>query len=286
MSSMSNTRLNDLSNKIFPLTLKSTTIINRPNPPVVTPLGNGVLLDINGTFYILSAGHLMNTEDFPDLMIPAKENKMAFCNGKLVTTYKTYNDTNNIDLAVFRFSERQNKHIDGYYRFILPEDIALEHKTVETSSYIISGYPLNNIKKTTGQFYYEAEPLQVLTGTVRNRTYKKFGFNPSTHILVKLYGRVKPFLSQHKKRLKKPTGISGSGLWYVPDWRKVDKDGVPEHLLVGILTDNFIDQGFVAAVRIDFATEIIRHDFAIASKQSKLTNFAEHIKQVYIIETP
>ena len=283
---MSNDKLNDLSRKVFPLTLKSTTTINRPNPPVVTPLGNGVLLDINATFFMLSAGHLMNIDDFPHLVIPAKNNKMTNCNGKLVTTYKSYSDRNKIDLAVFRFSERQNKHIDGYYRLIKPEDIAIEHKTVETSSYIISGYPLNSIKKTTGQPIYEAEPLQVLTATVRNRTYKKFGFNPSTHILVKLHGRVKPFLSQHKVRLKKPTGISGSGLWYIPDWRKVDNDGVPEHLLVGILTDNFVDQGFVAAVRIDFATEIIRQDFAIASKQSKLTNFAEHIKKVYVVEIP
>jgi len=72
---------------------------------------------------------------------------MTLCNGKLVTTYKTYSDTNKIDLAVFRFSERQNKHIDDHYRFIKPEDIGIEHKTVETSSYIISGYPVNNIKK-------------------------------------------------------------------------------------------------------------------------------------------
>ena len=128
--------------------------------------------------------------------------------------------------------------------------------------------------------------MQVLTATVRNRTYKKFGFNTSTHILVKLHGRIKPFLSKNKVRLKKPTGISVSGLWYIPDWRKVDKDGVPEHLLVGILTENFIDQGFVAAVRIDFATEIIRHDFKIASTESKLTNFAEHIKKVYVVEIP
>lgn len=283
---MSDEKLSELSRKIFPLTLKSTTTISKPKPPVVTPLGNGVLLDINGQFFMLSAGHLMNVDDFPDLMIPAKDNKMTLCNGKLVTTYKTYSDTNKIDLAVFRFSERQNKHIDGHYRFIKPEDIGIEHKTVETSSYIISGYPINNIKKTTGQPIYEAEPLQVLTATIRNKTYKKFGFNPSTHILVKLHGRIKPFSSKHKKRIKKPTGISGSGLWYIPDWRRVDENGVPEHILVGILTENFIDQGFVAAVRIDFATEIIRNGFAITSKQSNLTKFAEHIKKVYMVEIP
>lgn len=228
----------------------------------------------------------MNIDDFPNLIIPCKEDTMVHCNGKLVTTYKSYRDKNKIDMAVFRFSERQNKHIDGYYRFIKPENISIEHKTVQTSSYIISGYPLNSIKKVTGQPIYKAEPLQVLTATVRNRTYKKFGFNPSTHILVKLYGRVKPFLSHYKIRLKKPTGISGSGLWYIPDWRNLDKEGVPKHFLVGILTDNFIDQGFVAAVRIDFATEIIRHNFKIASEESKLTNFAEHIKKVYVVEIP
>ena len=278
--------LNNLTGKIFPLTLKSTTVINRPDPPVVTPLGNGVMLDINGTYYIISAGHLMNIKDFPDLMIQAKNNKMTLCNGKLVTTYKTYGDSQKIDIAIFRFSQRQNKHIDGYYRFIKPNDIGIEHKTVETSSYIISGYPLNNIKKITGQPVYIAEPLQVLTATARKRTYKKFGFDPKTHILVKLLGRIKPFSSKFKKRLKKPTGISGSGLWYVPNWKKVDKNGVPEHILVGILTDNFIDQGFVVAVRIDFATDIISHNFGVSGKPSHLTNFAEEIKQVYEVEIP
>jgi len=72
---MSDEKLSELSRKIFPLTLKSTTTVNKPKPPVVTPLGNGVLLDINGRFFMLSAGHLMNVDDFPDLMIPAKDNK-------------------------------------------------------------------------------------------------------------------------------------------------------------------------------------------------------------------
>jgi hypothetical protein len=283
---MENEKLNNLSREVYPLTLKATTLICRPNPPVVTPLGNGVLLEINQTYYILSAGHLMNIDDFPYLMIPAKDNKMALCNGKLVTTYMNYSDKNKVDLAVFKFSERQNKHIEGHYRFIRPDEILLEHKTVETSSYIISGYPINNIIKHTGQPFYEAEPLQVLTATVRNRTYKKFGFNTSTHILVKLYGRIKPFLSNHKKRLKNPTGISGSGLWHIPNWNKLDGNGVPEHFLVGILTDNYIDQGFVVAVKIDFATEIIRHDFNIASKQSNLENIPQNIKKVYVAQIP
>ena len=283
---MTDVRLNEQSSKVFPVTLKATSVICRPNPPVITPLGNGVLLEINGAYYILSAGHLMNAEDFPHLMIPAKNNKATLCNGRLITTHRTYYDKNRIDLAVFRFSERQNKHIDGFYRFLKPDEISIEHKTVETSSYIISGYPLNNIEKHTGKPIYEFNPLQVLTATVRNRTYRKFGFDPSSHILVKLYGRVKPFLSHRKVRLRNPTGISGSGLWHVPDWRKVDKNGVPEHLLVGILTDNFIDQGFVAAVRIDFATEIISQNFGLNARRSNLTNFPKHIKKVYETEIP
>jgi hypothetical protein len=283
---MNNHNLNELSSKVFPVTLKTTSVICRPNPPVITPLGNGVMLEINGAYYILSAGHLMNAEDFPNLMIPAKNNKATLCNGKLVTTYRKYQDKNKIDLAVFKFSDRQNKHLDGFYRFLKPSEIILEHTTVETDSYIISGYPLNNIKKHTGISVYEFSPLQVLTATVRTRTYRKFGFDPSTHILVKLYGRIKPFLSHHKVRLRNPTGISGSGLWYVPDWKRVNENGVPEHFLVGILTDNFIDQGFVAAVRIDFATEIIKLNFGINSKSSRLTDFAKQIKVVYEMEIP
>jgi hypothetical protein len=283
---MDNQTLENLSRQIFPLTLQATTTICCPKPPVVEPLGNGVLLKINDDNYLLSAGHLMNVDDFPKLMIPAKEDKMTFCNGKLLTTYKNHNDKNKIDLAVFKFSERQNKHIEGRYRFIKPNEIQLEHKQVETSSYIISGYPINNIKKQTGKPTYSAEPLQILTSTVRNRTYKKFGFDTSTHILVKLYGRVKPFLSNHKIRLTKPTGISGSGLWYIPDWNKLDENGIPKHLLVGILTDNYVDQGFVVAVRIDYATELLRREFGIASKQSKLLDINKNIKMIYSVEKP
>jgi hypothetical protein len=283
---MTNELLNQLSRKVFPLTLKSTTSICSPKPPVVNHLGSGVVLEINNSYFIISAGHLFNVDDFPKLMIPAKDDKMTLCNGKLITTYKNYNDKNKVDLAVFRFSERQNKHIEGHYRFIKPNEIQLEHKTVETSSYIISGYPINNVEKITGKPIYIAEPLQILTSTVRNRTYKKFGFDPSIHILVKLYGRVKPFLSTHKKRLKKPTGISGSGLWYVPDWTKINDDGVPKHLLIGILTDNYIDQGFVVAVKIDFATEIIRNEFGVPSKPSNLVDLNKNIREVYSVEIP
>lgn len=264
--------LNELSRRIFPLTLKATTSICCPMKPVVMPLGNGILLEIARDYYIISAGHLMNLENFPKLILPAKENKMIHCNGKLVTTHTNYSALTKIDISVFRFSERQNKYITGYYRFIRPEEIIINHKTVNTSSYIISGYPLNGIKKHTGKPLYEAEPLQVVTGTVRNRTYKKHGFDPTTHILVKLYGRVSTVLSTRKIRIKKPKGISGSGLWYVPDWQNLDGNGIPKHYLVGILTDNYVDKGFVVAARIDFATEIIRNNFCVASKQSNVVN--------------
>ncbi|OJW81750.1 MAG: hypothetical protein BGO69_14685 [Bacteroidetes bacterium 46-16] len=283
---MDENSLNEKSGLVFQQVLSRTTIVNIPKPPVVTPVGNGVLLDIEGTYYILSAGHLMNITDFPNLMIPGVNNSMTLCNGKLITSHQNYGDKSQIDIAVFEFTNRQNKHLIGRYNFISPSDIGIEHRTVETSSYIIGGYPLNNIIKALGQPMFTAEPLQVVTATVRNRTYKKFGFNPETHILVKLYGRIKPFLSSRKTRLKKLTGISGSGLWYVPNWRDIDANGVPKHLLVGILTDNFIDQGFVAAVRIDFATEMMIHNLEINAKESQQTNFGLHLKQVYSMEIP
>lgn len=57
-------------NSVANTALKVTPIISRKNPPVVDALGSGLFLKIDDDYFLVTAGHLLNLEDWKDLLIP------------------------------------------------------------------------------------------------------------------------------------------------------------------------------------------------------------------------
>jgi hypothetical protein len=241
--------------------LQVTPIISRQSPPVIENLGSGLFLQIDDDYYLVSAGHLLNLVDWANLLVPGNNNQMVWLNGTLVTTFDRPNLISNIDFAVLQFSQSQVKHlVNGHYAFIKPHHILINHKLKYDDNYVIAGYPVNAIKKHCGKPVYEPKPLKFVTYPIKEKKYAKFGFNPEYHVLVKYQRELKSFSSMNKQLTVEARGISGSGLWFVPNWNNT-ANGVPEFFLTGIMIENYKDKGFLTALRIDFVIEAIRQVF-------------------------
>jgi hypothetical protein len=278
-------KLNLLTQKVTNIALQVTPIVSKPNPPSAIPLGNGIFLKINEDRYLISAGHLLNLEDCPNLMVPGAEDKLVLLNGVVVSTYQNSKTNNPIDFAVLKFSELQNKHfLNGQLAFCNPSNIIVNHKVEQNGYYVIAGYPVTGIKKTIGKAEFKPIPVKFLTYPIENHKYEKYGFNPDHFILVKYQRKVAPFGSKQKQITKELTGISGSGLWYIPNWNDRNND-VPKFYLVGIMVENYKEKGFLAAVRIDFATETIKQFFIDSPFEHTKFDFGDKIKNLYASET-
>lgn len=281
---MNQEKLNILTQRVSNTALEVTPIICEPNPPSALPLGCGIFLKINEDRYLISAGHLLNLADWPNLIVPGSNDKMVLLNGIVYTTYEDKQTNNPIDFGLLKFSKRQNKHlINGNFAFCNPSNILVNHKVEQGGYYVISGYPISGVKKAAGKAEFNPIPVKFLTYPLKLAKYKKHGFNPDHFILVKYQRKVAPFGSTKKQFTKKLNGISGSGLWYIPDMNDLEK-GIPKFYLVGIMVENYKDKGFVSALRIDFATETIKQLFIHSAFEHTQFDFGNEIKNLYASE--
>lgn len=254
-------KMDKLTNRAANLALAATPILNIPNPPSAIPIGCGIYLRVDSDYFLISAGHLLNLKDWPKIIAPGNETKMTYLNGTIATTFENSNSKDIIDFAVLRFSQRQVKHlINGRFEFIEIKNVIINHKVTDKGYYLIAGYPISGVKKVSGEAVFKPIPVKFLTYAMDESHYQKNGFDQEHFILVKYQRKVAPFNSEIKQITKELQGISGSGLWYIPDMN--DRvNGIPKLYLVGIMTENHKEKGFVVALKIDFATQVIREIF-------------------------
>lgn len=254
-------KLNILTQKACNMALAATPILSLPDPPSAIPIGCGIYLKVNDDYFLLSAGHLLNMEDWPKIIAPGNGTSMTYLNGTIATTFKNQKSDDTIDFAVLQFAKRQIKHlVDGRFEFIRIQNVMINHTVNPNGYYIIAGYPNSGVKKKAGEALFNPIPVKFLTYSLKESQYKKHNFDPEHFILVKYQRKIAPFGSKIKQITKELQGISGSGLWYIPDMN--DRvNGIPKLFLVGIMTENHKDKGFLAALKIDFATQVIREIF-------------------------
>lgn len=275
---------NQLAQKVHNTSLLVTPVFFTPKGKSFIPVGCGVFLRINNDLYLISAGHLLNVTDWLKLGITGGYDNLVLLNGTLLTTYKDSKTNNPIDFALFKFSERQNKHLrGGKFAFCNPSNIIVNHEVEQAGYYLISGYPVTGLKKKSGTNDFHPEPMKIVTYPLEQKKYLDYGINPDHFILVRYERKVAPYGSKNKQITKELRGISGSGLWYVPDWND-RKSGTPKHYLVGIMVENHKDKGFLTALRIDAVTETIKQKFISSPFVRTNFDFDDVIKNLFIHE--
>ncbi|WP_126652193.1 hypothetical protein [Chryseobacterium aureum] len=280
-----NKNIAELSRLISNSILTHTPIINLPQPPSAKPVGCGIYLKTDSARYLISAGHLLNVDDWKKFIAPAGGDKMIWLNGVLATTYNKNNDNLDIDFSVLRFSSRMNKHFtDEQWIFISNDQILVNHKIDYNGYYFVAGYPISGVKKKVGEAVFNPIPLKLITQSILQKRYAKLGYSEEQFILVEYRRKLQAFGAKQAQITKEIQGISGSGLWYVPDFNDKDENGIPKYFLVGIMTENHKDKGFLLALKIDFVTEIIIKAFADKAFDHSSFNLTSNIPNIQIVQ--
>lgn len=272
-----------ISRRISNSILTHTPIINLPNPPSAKPMGSGIYLKTEKARYLISAAHLLNLSDWRKYITPAGGEKMVYLNGVLATTYSDESDNSNIDFALLRFSQRMNKHFtDKQWQFIKPEQIIVNHKIDYNGYYFISANPISGVIKNVGEAVFNLKPLKFVTQSLPKKRYSKNGFDEDNFILIEYRRKLQAFGDKSPSISKEVRGISGSGLWYVPNFKDYDENGTPKYYLVGIMIENHKDKGFLLALRIDFVTEIIVQEFKDESFPHTEFNLTKNLPTIHM----
>lgn len=221
----------------------------------IKPLGSAIFVKLGNQLRLLSAGHLINEKDYDKILLPLpgiQESLYIDTFGDLHTTNTEGDQENNaIDFAEIKFIRMDKiERVCNFYTPIPENKIEFNHEIIENDDrYFIFGYPNS---KTRFDFKYKKEmnsaPLRIVTHPIFDDIiYEKYGYSKKTHILLK-YKR-KLFDGLFRFFLPKTKGISGSGVYFLPDIKSQSKS--QEFTLIGILTEIDYEKQFAVVVRME-----------------------------------
>lgn len=234
---------------------KSMSQIVHVEEPKVLPLGSALLIEYESKLRLVSAGHLINHEDSDKLLMPlpgTKEGLYIDTFGDITSTnQKGEQEDNEIDFAEIQFNRDDlEAKVKKYYSPIIEENIDFEHQiTADDARYFIFGYP-----NSRARFNYEkngemnSEALRIITYPITDSdVYEKNGFSLETHILFHIQRKIDR--EAERVFLPKTKGISGCGVYFLPDLNEEEISG--RHKLIGILTEVDFEKQIAVAIRMN-----------------------------------
>lgn len=195
----------------------------------IEPLGTGVLYQENDDYFLLTAGHCIKQE--------GKKIQSRILDGRV---YKAMNGMalvergidNKIDIGIIKLDEQSTAACLRNHVFISPKQIF--HNTngvTEPTEYMLAGFPLTKVSVSHGAKKVEKDMAPFLCQSQGEYHYQKLVFRPGETFLMKLdRRRSHVWGSPDMSMAPKLKGMSGGGIWYVPNYFVQSLDNVVPYL--------------------------------------------------------
>lgn len=239
--------------------------------------GSGVLFEIENRHFVFTAAHVIaeNAED-TYFIVPYKAIHLG---GKLYNVSLPSSGNRNddkIDLAVIELEPTVVTMLKKEYKFQTQDNILLGHTMDKFTRYLAIGYPSTKTKKKWNSTEIKFEPFVFNSKPVVNFEYVRFGFSFEHHLAIEFLGEViseKSALQLHSAPNLK--GVSGSGMWYLPNFPEIDMPQTKKLIGISIEQVNKPANQAIVVTRIDLITEFLRQHLKIQSlpisKKIKIT---------------
>ena len=253
---------------IYPSTCHFLKIDDGGNPK---PHASGVFMKFENNYFLLTAGHVVDDCE-EDIYIGIKQGEpLLRLGGKLVKNVpETEREKDKTDAAVMKLDECTIDKIGNAYQFVDFCDIGINHHSKKLPMYLSLGFPASWSKFNSYKNELVSKPFQYITMSADDSVYEKLGCNPNVNLIVH-YDKtnVVNYASGEKKTGPDPYGISGSGLWYIPETEALKTSDINKKL-VAIMTEwPTKDKRYWIGTKIDVFTEIIRNKFGLDIPKSE-----------------
>jgi hypothetical protein len=196
------------------------------------PFASGVLAELGGSHYILTASHVIEDWAEPNkLFIEFREAHISVV-GKGSGTEMGKEE--GLDVAYIKLKDTIVPILKQWYQFLPIENFLHHDKILDEQNYCAYGFPAANPKnekgKTIGTGYF-VTPNQ-------DKVFEYYGFDPLSHYVVEMNGKGINIKTGLPEKLKvEHYGLSGGGLWYTDI--DLDRDGklISQAYLIGIMIE-------------------------------------------------
>ncbi|MEI7503123.1 MAG: hypothetical protein WCJ61_07555 [Paludibacter sp.] len=250
-------RVYELKNKIYNPRLQSafeSTIcfFENHDKKIVSAAGCGLFLKYKDYYYVVTAAHVL-AEYHSDTFVILADKKLVL-GGRLVSTPlpdSGKRKVDKIDISILKLCETSTEELLKNFRPIPEDEIELNHKPDQYTTYFSVGFPQTRTGKVWGEdriksigFTYQSVPCS-------DFDYKKYGFSEKTTIPLKFDGEVINAKNPNPHLAPKLEGVSGSGLWHF--------FGNDQKSLIGVTIERIYDERnkVLVATKIDIVIGMI-----------------------------
>lgn len=180
-------------------------------------IGTGVLVDISGRVFLLTAAHVINQNKFGDILIPTNEGlKQLPGEFSFLDLYENKKGSEIIyDVGYFKLDVNFSEKYLSTASKIRIEDLAFIKDSTQAAFYTIAGYPSSKSKVksrlTTSEAYFYGGC------SVSKEVYSEHGFDPHLHIIVKFRRELSVTTEGVKTFPPFFRGLSGGGIFIWPN---------------------------------------------------------------------
>jgi hypothetical protein len=238
----------DVLRRCIPRIAGATVSIREMTTGKPEVLGSGIVAQLYGSTYILTAAHV--AEDIGQLVVPL-ESKFVRLFGEMWTvSYKEMTEHQNVgDLAVIKLDTSSEAQLLEFYRPITKKEVTTWKEVNSGDILITHGVPASKSKSHAGE--NRDRPLSYIGLVPNAEKSKALCLDPTTNVALS-YNKSHLMSESGRVTPSKLNGMSGSGLWMVPNVLA----SKPSVLLVGILTE--YRASTIIGIHICIAAELLR----------------------------
>ncbi len=237
------------------------------------PNSSGVLLEVQGQHFLITAGHFLQRNKPEDIGIMI-DDTFYILNGivKYVNP-EVGEQEDKIDIAVWKIDDDVVVDLKAKFSFLPFEKIDFQHKVDTEPKYLIVGFPWRETKEDKVNKKLKSSPFIFLTKESNKESYKRLKFEQHSNLLLNYkQQKVKSLNTGNVQQNKSPEGVSGCGVWHISKF--IIEDGqVPDFKLVGQIIEQNKEKTILISTRIHLVAEVLRRDFGMNIPQSKITKF-------------
>ena len=220
----------------------------------------GVIIDISGNKYLLTASHVFDSDIEINLMF---KDWIQPLNGVgCIMESKRDKDSSLIDTTICLLDKSVVDRIEQSpkYDFYKLDKVCYFNTSDYVKSYIILGYPYRHTKLDYVNKKITPKLFSIGTEPADDKYYEKHGFKKTHNIILNYRSRRQSNFRDSIVQGPKLDGFSGCGIWYIPTM--VDfKNEIPDYYFKGILTEWIKKDSIVVGQNIKFIIDSFQLKF-------------------------
>ena len=245
--------------------------LSSPSAPP-RPHGNGVLFAFEENYFVLTAAHLLNEDNFEAIriMVDGQLYSLDGCTFKFALSKDDQNEVYlaNIDLAALKLEESSLlTRLKADRSFLGLQDILFDQQQTvgllpayeaALSAYYIIGYPASRTNYNEKEFAYHSTLFGIYCTLHKknlDRLQEKFG---NYHLFFDYRTSGKNFKHRNKVQLPSYQGLSGTEIWNADYFNQHGEHNIK---LAGILLETSQKDSVIVGLRMDLVIQMLRQHF-------------------------